>query len=191
MSDEPLMPEAGDPEDAPVDPEDAPVDVDGDDEGGAPANDDPVVALEAERDELRGTLQRVQADFENFRKRTMRDQADQAARAHEGLVGKLLPVLDSFELAVLNIPSGDLGEAGDKLKKGVELVYAEFFSVLEREGLSRIDAVGKPFDPEEHEAVMRDEGPGDPIVTEQMRAGYRLQGRVVRPAMVRVGPPPG
>ncbi|HVM39858.1 MAG TPA: nucleotide exchange factor GrpE, partial [Acidimicrobiia bacterium] len=74
-----------------------------------------------------------------------------------------------------------------KLKKGVELVYAELLAVLERSGLERVDALGRPFDPNEHEAVMRDEGDGDPVVTEVMRQGYRFRGRVLRPAMVRVG----
>lgn len=156
------------------------------DEGeGEEADDlDPVAA---ERDELRETLQRVQADFENFRKRTMRDQAAQVDRAAETLIEQLLPVLDSFELAVLNVPEDDLDDSSQKLRKGVELVYAELLSVLEKAGLERIDPVGTPFDPEEHEAVMR-EGDGQ-VVTEVMRTGYRLKGRVVRPAMVKVGEP--
>ncbi|HLG00180.1 MAG TPA: nucleotide exchange factor GrpE [Acidimicrobiia bacterium] len=152
------------------------------------ADADPIVVLERERDELTGVLQRVQADFENFRKRVMRDQATQVDRAHESLVEQLLPVLDSFELAVLNVPAGDVGETAQKLKKGIELVYAELLGVLEKAGLERLDPFGKPFDPEEHEAVMRDEGEGEPVVREVLRTGYRLKGRVLRPAMVRVGP---
>lgn len=140
-----------------------------------------------ERDELRDTLQRVQAEFENFRKRTMRDQTAQLERATERLVEQLLPVLDSFELAALNVPEGDLDDAAEKLRKGVELVYAELLGVLEKAGLERIEAHGRAFDPEEHEAVMR-EGEGD-VVTEVMRTGYRLKGRVLRPAMVKVGGP--
>lgn len=158
-------------------------------EGNDTADADPVVVLERERDELTGVLQRVQADFENFRKRVMRDQATQVDRAHESLVEQLLPVLDSFELAVLNVPAGDVGETAEKLKKGIELVYAELLGVLEKAGLERLDPYGKPFDPEQHEAVMRDEGEGEPVVREVLRTGYRLKGRVLRPAMVRVGPP--
>lgn len=157
-----------------------------------PEREDPAKAEESEvtreRDELKDTLQRVQADFENFRKRVMRDQAAHAERAHEALVEQLLPVLDSFELAVLNIPHGELDDAAEKLKRGVELVYAELLGVLEKAGLERIDAQGRPFDPGQHEAVLRDEGKGEPVVTEVMRTGYRLKGRVLRPAMVRVGP---
>lgn len=150
----------------------------------ASGDPDPVAR---ERDELRETLQRVQAEFENFRKRTMRDQTAQLDRATERLVDDLLPVLDSFELAVLSIPEGDLDDAAAKLRKGVELVYAELLGVLEKGGLERIEAHGRAFDPEEHEAVMR-EGDGD-VVTEVMRTGYRLKGRVLRPAMVKVGGP--
>lgn len=150
----------------------------------ASGDPDPVAR---ERDELRETLQRVQAEFENFRKRTMRDQTAQLDRATERLVDDLLPVLDSFELAVLSIPEGDLDDAAAKLRKGVELVYAELLGVLEKAGLERIEAHGRAFDPEEHEAVMR-EGDGD-VVTEVMRTGYRLKGRVLRPAMVKVGGP--
>lgn len=152
----------------------------------AEATEDPDPVIR-ERDELRDTLQRVQAEFENFRKRTMRDQTAQLERATERLVEQLLPVLDSFELAVLNIPEGDLDDAAAKLRKGVELVYAELLGVLEKAGLERLEAHGRAFDPEEHEAVMR-EGEGD-VVTEVMRTGYRLKGRVLRPAMVKVGGP--
>ncbi|MBI2169761.1 MAG: nucleotide exchange factor GrpE [Actinobacteria bacterium] len=152
--------------------------------------EDPLVLAERERDELRDTLQRVQADFENFRKRVMRDQAAHAERAHETLVEQLLTVLDSFELAVLNIPEGELDDTASKLRRGVELVFAELVGVVEKAGLERIEARGKPFNPEEHEAVLRDEGEagGDgPLVTEVLRTGYRFKGRVLRPAMVRVG----
>lgn len=158
-------------------------------EEGASASGAAATSLEGERDELLDTLRRVQADFENFRKRVMRDQATQAERASESLVEQLLPVLDSFELAVLNIPQGELDDTATKLRKGVELVYAELLAVLERTGLERVDALGKPFDPNEHEAVLRDDGDGDPVVIEVMRTGYRFKGRVLRPAMVRVGAP--
>jgi molecular chaperone GrpE len=70
--------------------------------------------------------------------------------------------------------------------KGVELVFAELVGALEKAGLERIDAIGKPFDPEEHEAVMQEGGDGEPVVGDVMRTGYRLKGRVLRPAMVKV-----
>jgi molecular chaperone GrpE len=137
-------------------------------------------ATDAER-ELREAAQRVQADFENYRKRVMREQTALVERATEGLVAQLLPVLDSFELAL-----GILGDAEEKVRKGVELVYAELLGVLERAGLERIETDGAPFDPNVHEAVLSEDGDGDPVVSETMRGGYRLKGKVLRPAMVKV-----
>ena len=140
---------------------------------------------EAERDEYLDALRRVQADFENYRKRMLREQTSMAERAGEQLVEQLLPVLDNFELALDSIPADD-DEIG-KVRKGVELVYADLLGVLEKAGLSRIEALGKPFDPNEHEAVAQEEGgDGEPIVSDVLRTGYRLKGRVVRPATVRV-----
>ena len=90
-------------------------------------------------------------------------------------------MLDSFELA---LPM--LDDAEEKVRKGVELVYAELVSVLEKNGLERIDTDGKPFDPNVHECVLQEDGDGEPVVAETMRTGYRLKGRVLRPAMVKV-----
>ena len=72
------------------------------------------------------------------------------------------------------------------MRKGIELVYAELLGVLERAGLERIDALGAPFDPNEHEAVMQDDGDGEPHVGDVLRTGWKLKGRVLRPAMVKV-----
>lgn len=140
--------------------------------------------LQRERDELLDTTRRLQADFENYRKRMVREQTANIERATEGLVEQLLPVLDSFELAVQNVMSPDADI--DKVRKGVELVYAELFAVLEKVGLERIEAQGSPFDPNEHDAVMQEDGDGDPVVGEVLRTGWRLKGRVLRPAMVKV-----
>jgi molecular chaperone GrpE len=137
--------------------------------------------LTTERDDFRQLAQQVQADFENYRKRVLREQTSVVERATEALVESLLPVLDSFELALTT-----LDDAGEKIRKGVELVYAELLGVLEKAGLERIDTDGKPFDPNVHEAVMQDEGDGEPVVAETMRTGYALRGRVLRPAMVKV-----
>jgi molecular chaperone GrpE len=141
--------------------------------------------LESERDEYLDTLRRVQAEFENYRKRVIKEQTALVDRATEGLVEKLLPVLDSFELALKNVDAADSDEI-ENVRKGVELVYAELFDVLEKAGLSRIEAEGKPFDPNEHEAVMQEDGDGEPVVDDVLRTGYTLKGRVLRPAMVKV-----
>jgi len=144
--------------------------------------DDPLALVTRERDDYLDALRRLQAEFENYRKRMVREQTMHLERATEGLIEQLLPVLDTFQLAMLN--SG--GDA-EKLQKGVELVYAELLGVLERSGLERIEAEGKPFDPTVHEAVMSVDGDGgDPVVVEEMRTGWRLKGRVLRPAMVKV-----
>ncbi len=148
-----------------------------------PLAPDELGAVRAERDELRALAQRVQADFENYRKRMLREQTEAIERAGERLVEQLLPVLDSFELALAT-----LDDADEKVRKGVELVFAELVSVLERAGLERIDTDGTPFDPNVHEAVLEvaHDLHSEPVVVETLRAGYRYKGRVLRPAMVKV-----
>ena len=141
--------------------------------------------LQSERDEYLETLRRVQAEFENYRKRVIKEQTALVDRATEGLVEQLLPVLDSFELALKNLDSAGSDDI-ESVRKGVELVYAELLGVLEKAGLSRIEAEGKPFDPNVHEAVMQEDGDGEPVVTDVLRTGYTLKGRVLRPAMVKV-----
>ena len=159
------------------------------DDQGAAADDEAVQivadidALQRERDDLLGTSQRLQADFENYRKRVLREQTALVERATEGLVEQLLPVLDSFELALANL---DHDAETESLRKGVELVYAELLGVLERSGLEPIAAVDEPFDPTVHEAVMQDDGAGEPRVGGVLRTGWKLKGRVLRPAMVKV-----
>ena len=144
--------------------------------------------LQRERDDLLGTSQRLQADFENYRKRVLREQTALVERATEGLIEQLLPVLDSFELAVAN-----LGKETDieSLRKGVELVYAELLGVLERAGLQPIAALGEPFDPNVHEALMHQHSPDvdGPTVGTVLQDGYRVGDRVVRAARVAVVDP--
>ena len=146
--------------------------------------------LESERGELIDTLRRVQADFENYRKRVLREQTALVDRATERLVLELLPVLDSFDGALgtagLGSPEMEPSPEIEKVRDGVNSIYAQLVAVLEKAGVERIDADGLPFDPNEHEAVMQDDGPAEPRVVQTMRAGYRLNGRVLRPSMVRV-----
>jgi molecular chaperone GrpE len=141
--------------------------------------------LESERDEYLDTLRRVQAEFENYRKRVIKEQTALVDRATEGLIEQLLPVLDSLELALQNVEAEN-PENRQNVRKGVELVYAELLGVLEKAGLSRIEAARKPFDPNVHEAVMQEDGDGEPVVADVLRTGYTLKGRVLRPAMVKV-----
>lgn len=143
-------------------------------------------AIVRERDDMRELVQRVQADFENYRKRMLREQTDKIERANDVLVEQLLPVLDSFELAMASLASADEG-----VRKGVELAYSSLLDVLAKSGLERIDSLGQPFDPTEHEAVAQDDGDGEPVVSDVYRAGYRSKGRVLRPATVKVAPRAG
>lgn len=126
-------------------------------------------------------LRRVQAEFENFRKRVMRDQENVAARASAAIVQDLLPVLDNFERAISH------GEGGE----GVELVFKELKATLEREGLEEIPALGVEFDPNVHEAIesREQEGLEVPTVIEVFRRGYAFKTQLLRAAMVVVGRP--
>jgi molecular chaperone GrpE len=130
-------------------------------------------------------LRRLQADFDNYRKRTLREQTARTASASQALVARLLPVLDNFELAV---SAAEQSRDFDRMLKGVEMVLGALRDVLEGEGLVKIEAEGKPFDPERHEAVIaveqEDTEPG--TILDIVRAGYELRGKVLRPAMVKV-----
>jgi molecular chaperone GrpE len=141
--------------------------------------------LEGERAELVDTLRRVQADFENYRKRVLREQTALVERATERLVADLLPVLDSFDGALGSLAAADTPEQ-EKLRNGVLGIQSQLVGVLQKAGLERMDVDGSTFDPNQHEAVMQDDGAGEPHVAETLRTGYRLKDRVLRPAMVRV-----
>jgi molecular chaperone GrpE len=147
---------------------------------------DPVEVLTRERDEYLRALQRVQADYENYRKRIVRQQDELTARAAAGLVEKLLPVLDGLDLAEAHLNETlDLTEDGKALRAS----RAQLMDILGREGLERIDQAGVPFDPTIHDAVAHSEGDGGDtgtVVEEVFRSGYRWKGQVVRAAMVRV-----
>jgi len=139
--------------------------------------------IEGERAELMDMLRRIQADFENYRKRVQREQVTLVERANERLLEDLLPVLDSFDGALASFNSdADI----EKVRNGVLGIHAQLVTVVQKNGLERIAAEGAPFDPNEHEAVMQDDGDGEPHVAQIMRTGYRLKGRVLRPAMVSV-----
>jgi molecular chaperone GrpE len=139
-------------------------------------------ALEAERDEYLADLQRVAAEFENYRKRVARDQESLAARAHERLVKELLPVLDDLERA---LEAAEEHEEA-KLEQGVRLVQRELREALAKEGLVEIETNGR-FDPHVHEALLsQPSDKGDGSILEVLQRGYRLGDRVLRPARVVV-----
>ena len=144
---------------------------------------DVLAKVEAERDEYLDLLQRTKADFENYRKRAIRDQERLVAHAHERLVKELLPVLDDLERALDAAAKHE--EAA--LVDGVKLVQGALRKALEKEGLAEIEAEGE-FDPHVHEAVLTQPGNGKQSgsVLEVVQRGYRLGDKVVRPARVIV-----
>jgi len=131
--------------------------------------------LLAERDEYKDIALRLQADFENYRKRVSADIAGEVERSTGRLVEALLPVLDACEAA--------FAHGAD----GVEPIWSSLIGTLAKQGLVALDLQGKPFDPAVAEAVLHEEGDGgDPIVAEVLRTGYEWKGRVLRAAMVKV-----
>lgn len=143
---------------------------------------DELTAARADAAQYLDDLKRLKAEFENFRKRMVREQTLVVERASASVVERLLPVLDNFDLALIAAGSTNDYEA---MVRGVELVYSELRDTLRKEGLERMDTVGEAFDPERHEAVLHDDG--DEVVVDEMRPGYLFGGRVLRPAMVKVG----
>jgi molecular chaperone GrpE len=156
-------------------------------EGAKPVDDEAELArARKEAAEHLDDLRRLKAEFENYRKRIIREQTNVVERASGQLVEKLLPVLDNFELALI---AADRTKDYAALVRGVEIVFGELADLLHKEGLQKIEALGKPFDPNLHEAVLEvGDGPadGEPVVAEVVRNGYTLKGKVVRPAMVKV-----
>ena len=144
------------------------------------------VADEARRnEELLDRLRYLQADFENYRKRTEKELKEREDSALMGLVGTLLSALDELELAIEN--AGKSGEGGELLD-GLKMVHKNLAASLRAAGLTRIECVGKPFDPALHEAVEKAQGAvgGEDVVSEEIRPGYRFRGKVIRPSMVKV-----
>jgi molecular chaperone GrpE len=153
----------------------------------AEAPGDEVARARAEAAEYRDHLQRLQAEFENYRKRMTRSQERIVEAELQRFVQQLLEVLDEFDLALI---AAERQPDFEQFRKGVELVYAKLAESLRSEGLERIDAEGRPFDPKEHEALMQTgHGDGEPHVAEVFRQGYKLRGNVIRPASVRVERP--
>jgi molecular chaperone GrpE len=129
-------------------------------------------------------LKRVAADFDNYRRRATREIGEATQRAAERLVTELLPVLDTFDAALAFEPTT---EAEEKLLAGMHRTREQLLTILNDQGLEIVPSVGEPFDPEIHEAVMApNEGSGRLVVKEELRRGYRLKGRLVRPALVAV-----
>lgn len=141
--------------------------------------------LAADLEELNQRFLRTAADFENYKRRTAQEKEDLLKYSNAKLMGELLPVLDTFQLA---LKSPATSQEAQNVVKGVEMIQRQMLQVLEQAGLTKIEAVGQPFNPNLHEAIMQvedDSVPEDTIV-EELRAGYMLKERVIRPSMVKV-----
>jgi molecular chaperone GrpE len=150
----------------------------------APETEALLSAREEEIARLTDRLQRLQAEFENYKRRAAREKADFLKFANEGLLLSLLPVLDSLERAQASAPPDTPPAFAD----GVEMIIRLFRSALEKAGVAPLEASGKPFDPALHQAVAQVETADgeDNLVVDEIQRGYLLEGRVLRPAMVRV-----
>lgn len=130
-------------------------------------------------------LQRLQAEFDNYRKRTQKEKEETIKYAAERIVEALLPILDNFERAV---NSSKTNQDFDAFSQGVEMIFKQMQSTLSKEGLNPIESVGQPFDPKLHDAVLQVESEEYPenTVVEELQKGYYLKEKVLRPSMVKV-----
>ena len=132
-------------------------------------------------EELTDTLKRLQAEFENFKKRVDREKTEFVKYAHADVILQLLPVLDSFEIALKNTNDGE------KFVEGIKIIYAQLYSALEAEGLKPIKAAGERFDPYKHEVLMKEESDKpEETILEEFQKGYMLNDRVLRHSKVKV-----
>ncbi|UOQ86054.1 nucleotide exchange factor GrpE [Gracilibacillus salinarum] len=148
-------------------------------------SEEEIQALQAEKDDLQNRLLRVQAEYDNFRKRTKKEKEADLKYKSQSVVTELLPVLDNFERA-LQVEVDD--QAAKGVVDGLAMVYRQLKTVLENEGVSEIETDGQYFDPNLHQAVMQveEEGFESNQIVDTMQKGYQLKDRVIRPAMVKV-----
>lgn len=177
--------------------------------GAGNPGDEPLVALDpetvtaeqlaelkeraAKADEHWERLLRTTADFDNFKKRAAREKQDAIKFANESLLQKLIPVLDNFDMALAATQTAGAGDAVQSLQTGVNMIYQQLKTALADAGLEELDAMGKPFDPNLHEAVSQKETAEVPEgqVVQQLRKGYKFRDRLLRPASVVVAKHPG
>lgn len=139
----------------------------------------------AQAEGLRDRLLRTQADWDNYRKRAIREKEEAVRYAAEGVMEKLLPILDSFEMGLQAAKTATEAAA---IAQGMQMIYTQFQNLLKDVGVETIDAVGHPFDPHRHEALGHQESAEheEGTVVGQMRKGYKLKDRLLRPASVFV-----
>ncbi|KOR88358.1 nucleotide exchange factor GrpE [Paenibacillus solani] len=154
-------------------------------ETGETANSAEIEKLQAEVQEHQQRTLRVQADFDNFRRRTQKEKEELGKYASSKLITELLPVIDNFERA---LQASEENPEFESFSKGVNMIFRQLESVLAAEGLSAMKSVGEPFNPEYHQAIMQVESEEyeEGIVVEEVQKGYMLKDKVLRPAMVKV-----
>lgn len=142
-----------------------------------------IASLEAEAKDREDKMLRLRADFENYRRRSTKEQAELGDTVTQALIKDLLPIIDNFDRAM----SAEQKDS-DAFKKGVEMIYTQLGEILKKDGLEAIEAEGKKFDPQYHQAVMRVENPDlpDDTIAQELQKGYMVKGRVIRPSMVQV-----
>jgi molecular chaperone GrpE len=150
----------------------------------ASPDEDPTAVLRQERNDYHERLLRQAAEFENFRKRTERERRELTESAAFDVLSDLLPIVDDFERAL----GSDHGPAGESYKRGIEIIYRQLLELLRKRGVKPIESVGGQFDPRVHQAVVHEVSPGheDGEVIAELRRGYMLGSRLLRPAMVKV-----
>ena len=163
-------------------------------DGGADMSPAAIAELQAQAAKAKehwDTLLRTTADFENFKKRAARERQEAVKFANESLLQKLVPILDTFDMALTAATNAKEGTA-QSLQTGVSMILSQFRNTLTEAGLEEIDAAGKPFDPNFHEAVSQQETADVPegTVVQQLRRGYKLKERLLRPATVIVAKKP-
>jgi len=143
-----------------------------------------VLKLAAEAEDNKSRYLRTQADFDNFRRRSRQEKEEFAAYANTKIIEEMLPVVDTFEMALKTPEDSDV----KTLLVGVQMVHRQLMTVLENYGLQPVASVGQAFDPNLHEGIMQVESEEHPAgtVVEELRKGYRLKEKVIRPAMVKV-----
>ena len=135
--------------------------------------------------ELTATVQRVQADFENYKKRTEKETQEYKKYSNEELITRILPIIDNFELALKH------NHAQDEFAKGIELIYAQLITTLKDEGIKAIKAEGQNFNPEIHEALLQEHSKQEKDkVIEELQKGYTLNDKVIRPTKVKISKGP-
>lgn len=150
------------------------------------AESQPVEQLQRQAEqiaELENRLLRLHADFDNYRKRTLRDRDEQVTLAEMALLRSMLPVLDNFDRALAVLPQEEAAWA-----EGVRLVHRQWLNVLAEQGLTAVDCLSQPFDPNLHEAVMRDESgeAEEGTILQELQRGYQYKSKLLRPSMVKV-----